>query len=84
MKLHVRDLRSTGKTYRVYLDSEEVTHGCYNADEEEGFVDCYILRDGHPFLLAGKVAKGRFFGEVIIKETRPVAVISGENHYEKP
>lgn len=72
MKLNVKDFKE-GETYTVLLEGKDVSDRCFNADEEGGFVDLYLLdKEGsHSFKLneAGDaVLNERLFGEVTIRK----------------
>jgi len=36
--------------YRCLLDGVDISDACFAADDDEGWADCYQLKDGQPFV----------------------------------
>jgi len=70
MRMTADEVHQTGKTYLVHLDGEEVSDRCFIADEEEGYVDCYVMSKGHILFdeVENAPATERLDGKVVITE----------------
>jgi sugar lactone lactonase YvrE len=76
-RITIEEARATGTTYIVTLDGKEVTDRCFEADEEEGYVDLYKLdADGKMFITkAGRPGQERLHGKVKIKKDRQLKAV---------
>lgn len=77
MKITIEEARQTGTTYIVTLDGKDVSNKCFEADEKEGYVDCYVLNaEGKIFVnKSGRVGKERLHGKVKIKKDQQIKAV---------
>lgn len=77
MKITIEEARQTGTTYIVTLDGKDISNKCFEADEEEGYVDVYKLNaDGKIFVAKnGRTGQERLHGKVVIKKDQQLKAV---------
>jgi hypothetical protein len=81
MRVDIREPDQRGRTYHVFLNGEDVTDKCYLADTAKLYVECYVLKDGKPFLNSAKteLVTERLYGDVMIYEDISMKEIKQQN-----
>lgn len=56
MHIDIREPQYEGRTFRVFLNGEEISNKCFVADSARSYVDCYLHDENGKLMTAAQAA----------------------------